>query len=80
MSFPSSSDTGYAMTLVADFTLPATGGKAFSLSNVIKPEKLYGKEVRSIARSTASGVPRREWRGVKVSGPAGEVLNFIQPL
>ena len=49
--------------------------------SVIKDKKLYGKSVRSIERSTfvidGNGVLRREWRGVKVSGHAQEVLDFI---
>ena len=51
---------------------------------VIKQKKLYGKEVRGIERSTfvidASGVVRREWRGVKVPGHAQQVLDFVRTL
>lgn len=51
---------------------------------VIKQKKLYGKEVRGIERSTfvidASGVVRREWRGVKVPGHAQQVLDFVKTL
>lgn len=51
---------------------------------VIKMKKMYGKEVRGIERSTfiidASGVLRREWRGVKVAAHAQEVLDFVKTL
>ncbi|WP_303783927.1 peroxiredoxin [Azovibrio restrictus] len=52
--------------------------------DVIKMKKMYGKEVRGIERSTfvidATGVLRREWRGVKVPGHAREVLDFVKTL
>jgi len=51
---------------------------------VIKMKNMYGKQVRGIERSTfvidASGVLRREWRGVKVPDHAQEVLDFIATL
>ena len=51
---------------------------------VIKDKKLYGKPVRGIERSTfvidRAGVLRREWRGVKADGHAGEVLDFVRTL
>jgi peroxiredoxin Q/BCP len=57
---------------------------ACTLFGVIKLKNMYGKQVRGIERSTfavdASGVLRKEWRGVKVPGHAQEVLQFIQTL
>ena len=51
---------------------------------VIKEKKLYGKLVRGIERSTfvidGQGVLRHEWRGVKATGHAQEVLDFIKTL
>lgn len=58
--------------------------QACNLFGVIKLKNMYGKQVRGIERSTfvidASGVLRREWRGVKVPGHAQEVLDFIKTL
>lgn len=58
--------------------------KACALFGVIKVKNMYGKQVRGIERSTfvldASGVLRREWRGVKVPGHAQEVLEFVKTL
>lgn len=57
---------------------------ACRLFDVIKMKNMYGKKVRGIERSTfaidASGVVRREWRGVKVPGHAEEVLQFVKTL
>ncbi|HYN27217.1 MAG TPA: peroxiredoxin, partial [Burkholderiales bacterium] len=43
-----------------------------------------GKKVRGVERSTfvidPEGVVRREWRGLKVSGHAQEVLEFVKSL
>ena len=54
------------------------------LFDVIKLKKLYGKEYLGIERSTflidAEGRLAREWRGVKVSGHAQEVLEAAQAL
>ena len=51
---------------------------------VIKDNKLYGKPVRGIERSTfvidSKGVLRREWRGVKAPGHAQDVLDFVESL
>ncbi|CAG0124406.1 Putative peroxiredoxin bcp [Rhodocyclaceae bacterium] len=51
---------------------------------VIKLKNMYGKQVRSIERSTfvldQNGVLRREWRGVKADGHAQKVLEFVQSL
>lgn len=58
--------------------------KACGLFDVIKMKNRYGKQVRGIERSTfvldANGMIRREWRGVKVSGHAQEVLDFVKTL
>ncbi len=52
--------------------------------DVIKLKQMYGKQVRGIERSTflidASGVLRREWRGVKVKGHVAEVLEALAAL
>lgn len=52
--------------------------------DVIKPKKMYGREVVGIERSTflidAQGVLRREWRKVKVAGHADEVLAAVGEL
>jgi peroxiredoxin Q/BCP len=57
---------------------------ACKVFDVIKMKNMYGKKVRGIERSTfvidAKGIVRREWRGVKVPGHAGEVLEFIKTL
>ena len=51
---------------------------------VIKQKQLYGKEVRSIERSTfvldKQGNIRQEWRGLKADGHAQEVLAVVQSL
>ncbi|MDR1647113.1 MAG: peroxiredoxin [Zoogloeaceae bacterium] len=51
---------------------------------VIRQKKLYGKEIRSIERSTfildPHGKILREWRGVKAPGHAAAVLEFVQTL
>jgi peroxiredoxin Q/BCP len=51
---------------------------------VIKMKNMYGKQVRGIERSTflidATGVLRREWRGVKVAGHAAEVRDAATAL
>jgi len=55
-----------------------------NMFGVIKMKNMYGKKVRGIERSTfiidANGTLRREWRGVKVPGHAGEVLDFVMSL
>lgn len=56
---------------------------ACNLFGVMKLKNMYGKQVRGIERSTfviVNGVVAREWRGVKVDGHAGEVLDFINSL
>jgi peroxiredoxin Q/BCP len=52
--------------------------------DVIKQKSMYGKQVRSIERSTflidGSGMLRQEWRGVKVKGHVDEVLDAVKAL
>jgi peroxiredoxin Q/BCP len=54
------------------------------LFDVIKEKSLYGRKYMGIDRSTflidATGVLRREWRGVKVPGHAEEVLEAAKSL
>ena len=58
--------------------------KACKLFDVMKMKNMYGRKVRGIERSTfaidASGIVRREWRGVKVPGHVQEVLDFVNTL
>ena len=55
-----------------------------NLFGVIKMKNRYGRQVRSIERSTfvfdKDGVLRQEWRGLKADGHAQDVLNFINSL
>lgn len=55
-----------------------------NMFNVIKMKNMYGKQVRGIERSTfvidGTGKVVKEWRGVKVSGHVGEVLEFVKAL
>lgn len=55
-----------------------------TLFDVIKLKKLYGKEYLGIERSTflidKEGILRQEWRQVKVTGHAEEVLKAAQKL
>jgi thioredoxin-dependent peroxiredoxin len=52
--------------------------------DVIKMKNMYGKQVRGIERSTfiidADGKLAHEWRGVKVTGHAQAVLDFVKTL
>src|SRR5712671_3767627 len=52
--------------------------------DVIKMKNMYGKKVRGIERSTflvgPDGKLAREWRGVKVTGHADEVLQAVKDL
>ena len=52
--------------------------------DVIKMKNMYGKKVRGIERSTfvidGAGNLAREWRGLKVTGHAQEVLDFVKTL
>jgi peroxiredoxin Q/BCP len=57
---------------------------ACRLFDVIREKNMYGRKVMGVVRSTflidASGVLRREWRGVKVAGHAQEVLDAARAL
>lgn len=68
-----------------EFTFDLLSDKEETLCNqfgVIKPKKMYGKEVMGVERSTflidKEGVLRREWRGVKVKGHVDEVLEAVK--
>lgn len=54
------------------------------LFDVIKPKKMYGREVIGVERSTflidGQGILRREWRKVKVKGHVAEVLEAVRAL
>jgi thioredoxin-dependent peroxiredoxin len=58
--------------------------QACRLFDVIKPKKMFGKDVVGIERSTflidKEGVLRQEWRKVKVEGHAAEVLKAVKAL
>ena len=73
------SKLGLPFTLISD-----TDEALCALFGVIKMKKMYGKEVRGIERSSflidASGVLRREWRGVKVAGHIDDVLANVKAL
>jgi peroxiredoxin Q/BCP len=70
---------GFPFELLSDKDETACG-----LFGVIRPKKMYGKEVKSIERSTflidKEGVLRREWRQVKVEGHVAEVLEAVKAL
>ena len=70
---------GFPFPLISD-----ADEKLCQLFGVIKMKNMYGKQVRGIERSTfligADGKLVREWRGVKVPGHAGEVLDAVQAL
>jgi len=55
-----------------------------ALFGVMKMKNMYGRQVRGIERSTfvidSRGSVARQWRGVKVSGHAQEVLEFVRSL
>ena len=64
--------------------LSDTDESVCNLFGVIKLKNMYGKQVRGIERSTfvcdATGMLRREWRGLKADGHALQVLDFITTL
>lgn len=73
----------------AKFTLPFdllsdADETVCNLFGTIKMKNMYGKQVRSIERSTfvvdKNGVLRHEWRGLKADGHAQEVLDFVTTL
>lgn len=55
-----------------------------NLFDVMKMKNMYGKKVRGVERSTfvidGAGTLVKEWRGVKVPGHVGEVLDFVKAL
>jgi thioredoxin-dependent peroxiredoxin len=55
---------------------------ACRLFDVIREKNMYGRKVMGIERSTfvidAKGVLRQQWRKVKVTGHAEQVLEYIQ--
>jgi peroxiredoxin Q/BCP len=55
-----------------------------TLFDVMKMKNMYGKQVRGIERSTflidRDGKLQQEWRGVKVTGHADEVLEAVKAL
>lgn len=58
--------------------------KVCELFGVMKLKNMYGKEVRSVDRSTfvfdTDGKLVKEWRGVKSAGHAQEVLDTVKTL
>ncbi len=67
---------GFPFHLIAD-----TDQALCQLFEVLKPKKMYGKNVVGVERSTflidSAGVLRREWRKVKPDGHAAEVLAAV---
>jgi peroxiredoxin Q/BCP len=79
------SHEGFKAKLKFPFELIADPDEALcSQFGVIKMKNMYGKQVRGIERSTflidATGVLRREWRGVKVPNHVADVLTAVQAL
>ncbi|MBE2294639.1 MAG: peroxiredoxin [Phycisphaerales bacterium] len=70
---------GFPFPLIAD-----TDQNLCRLFEVLKPKKMYGKDVVGLERSTflidAEGVLRQEWRKVKPDGHAAEVLAALKTL
>ena len=70
---------GFPFDLISD--PDETLCKAF---DVIQEKSMYGRKFMGVVRSTflidADGKLRREWRGVKVKGHAGEVLEAVKAL
>ena len=60
------------------------GRKVCGLFDVIREKSMYGRKFMGVERSTflidANGVLRREWRKVKVTGHAAEVLDAAREL
>ena len=79
------SHDNFKAKLELPYTLVSDADEAIcSLFGVIKMKKMYGKEVRGIERSTflldASGVLRREFRGVRVPGHVEQIVEAVQAL
>jgi peroxiredoxin Q/BCP len=72
----------FAHKLVLPFGLLADPDETVcNLFNVMKQKKMYGKDVRGICRSTflfRGKTCLKEWRDVKATGHAQEVLDFIK--
>lgn len=79
------SHAGFREKLGLPFALLSDADEALCKRfEVIKNKTMYGRPVRGIERSTflidASGLLRREWRGVKVAGHVDEVLAAARAL
>ena len=70
---------GFQFELLAD-----ESGAVCKQFDVIRMKNMYGRQVIGIERSTflidAAGKLRREWRKLKVSGHAAEVLEAVKAL
>ena len=70
---------GFEFPLLAD-----VDASVCKLFDVIRMKNMYGRKVLGIERSTflidAAGTLRREWRKVKVTGHADEVLEAVKAL
>jgi peroxiredoxin Q/BCP len=64
--------------------LSDTKEQACTFLKVIKIKNLYGRRVRGIERSTfvfdQAGYLVKEWRGVRVTGHAQKILDFVKTL
>lgn len=73
------SKMGFPFELLAD-----EDKKACQLFDVWKEKSMYGRKYMGVERSTflvdEQGVLRREWRKVKVTGHADEVLDAVRDL
>ena len=79
------SHEGFKAKLALPFELISDDDeKVCAMFDVIVMKSMYGKKVRGIERSTfvidASARMVKEWRGVKVPGHPGEVLEFVKGL
>ena len=70
---------GFPFVLISD-----AEEKLCTQFDVMKMKNMYGKQVRSVERSTfvigADGKLAHEWRGVKVAGHAQAVLDYVKTL
>ena len=61
-----------------------TDSQLCKLFDVLRPKNMFGKIANMIQRSTfvidKHGILRFEWRGVKVTGHAQQVLDAVKPL
>jgi peroxiredoxin Q/BCP len=77
------SHEGFKAKLGLPFELISDPEEAFCQQfGVMKMKNMYGKQVRGVERSTfiidADGRLVKEWRGVKVTNHADEVLEFVK--